>query len=96
MDKGENIENEDIIRDKITSDPDEIATSAYEVIEISSKDLAKFKEWNADVDKTNLRIWQAILESLVTTAKNINNMIPVDRETYFYIVHNATILTYDI
>ena len=65
------------------------------MIEEASKDLLKFKERNPDVDKINFRICKDILERLVSAATNINLAL-VDREIYFYVVHNANMVIYDI
>lgn len=99
MEKGDSqqvFQESNIISDKLNNDPDEVATSASEMIEEASKDLLKFKERNPDVDKINLRICQGILERLVSAATKINDLAPVDRETYFYVVHNANMVIYDI
>ena len=66
------------------------------MIEKASKDLLKFKERNPNVDKINLRICKGILERLVSAATNINDLDPVDRETYFYVVHNSNMVIYNI
>ena len=66
------------------------------MIEEVSKNLLNFKERNPDVVKINLRICKGILERLVSAATKINYLAPVDRETYFDIVHNANMVIYDI
>jgi hypothetical protein len=66
------------------------------LIEEAQKDFEIFKKTNPEIEKTSLRIIKGILKRLDIALTKLNGLKSNDRETYYHVTYNGTIVMYEI
>jgi hypothetical protein len=78
------------------ADPNDIARDSSTLIEEAQKDFEIFKKTNPEIEKTSLRIIKGILKRLDVALTKLNGLKSNDRETYYHVTYNGTIVMYEI
>jgi hypothetical protein len=77
-------------------DPNDIARDSSALIDEAQKDFDIFRKTNPEIEKTSLRIIKGILKRLHTALNNLSGLKSNDRETFYHITYNGTLVIYDI